>query len=201
VIIYPYTTSDLVNTGNVPSDGKYVRAIHFNRLFSEISALQSALGPGERLYGSTASLDARLDGEMNEDGTLERELLTDSDESGNKLGSTRYWDSQKADTQLSIPGSTAGQTEFIRLAYSAWDEPPAFFCCWGDDDNIWELNAARDLINGVSEVGVQVAFRKFNGGSIDATIDGEVHWLAVSRNRRTWQGGRAWALPPVRTGS
>lgn len=200
-VIYPYRLSDLTATGNVPVDGAAVRGVHFNRLFREISAIQAALGPGDRLRGDYSTLKARIGAEMQENGNLTSELLGEPDRSGNKLGSTVFWDSQQEAVTFSIPGTPDGDRYFVRMAYTAWDDPPVFLCAYADSTNGWQAEAARLLVYDESEIGVSVNVRRFNGASVGSSISGDLHWLAVSRETKVWAGNKAWGLPPIRTGS
>lgn len=203
-VLYPYTLSNLDGAGTIPLDGEPVRAVHFNRLFRELVSIEAALGNGRQLRGDAAAgptLDDRLSGEMAQDGGLEREMLTDDDPSGNRRGAVRFFDSQVEDIITTEPSSTNISNIFIKLAYSAWDEPPCFFFIMGADAGTWQADWARRMITATSEVGARINVRRFNGASLQNTIDGELHWLTVSRNFKVWEDNVAWALRPVRTGS
>lgn len=199
MVIYPYTLSNLSGAGAVPADGKPVRAVHFNRLFREISGIESALGNGRQLRGDSTvgpRLADRLS-ELNADGSLKRELITDDDYSENKRGAYRYFDSQVE----SVTFTTSSMRTTVKLAYSVWDEPPAFFFTYGNTAGTWEPNLARRLMLGISEVGCRLEGRKFQGNPVDATTNLHVHWFAVSRSLKVFEDNVAWAIRPVRTGS
>lgn len=198
---YPFALSTLATTGDRPADGKPIKASHFNRLFSEISALESAIGTNPQ--GNKTSLKSRLAVYLNDDGAYKRAFLCEDDPSGNKRGTTRFWDSQVDSVTINAGAVTGGKPlVFIPLAYSAWDDPPVFVACWqrtaaqGYRD---ELTMNQILAS--SEVGVNYDVRKFDGTSINTADPEKLAWVCVSRNLKVWEEDVAWCLPPARTGS
>lgn len=198
---FPFSLAQLSSTGARPIDKRPVYAVHFNRLFQEVTAIEAAIGLNPQ--GNKTDLKTRLAVYLNNDGTYKRALVCEDDPSGNQRGTTRFFDSQVESITIN-PSSTAGAKPlvFVPLAYTAWDDPPVMVVCWqrtiaqGFNDNL-----TRNQILAISEVGMNLDVRKFDGHSIDASDAEKLAWIAVSRGLHVWEEDVAWCLPPARTGS
>lgn len=198
---YPFSIATLSSTGAKPTDKKPIYASGFNRLFAEVTALEAAIGLNPQ--GNKTDLKTRLAVYLNADGTYKRAVVCEDDPSGNQRGTTRFFDSQVDAITINAGGVTGGKPLiFVPLAYSAWDVPPVFVLCWqrtvaqGYRDEL-----TRNQILAISEIGVNVDTRKFDGHSIDTSDAEKMAWIAVSRNLHVWEEDVAWCLPPARTGS
>jgi hypothetical protein len=198
---FPFALATLSSTGSRPIDKKPIYAIHFNRVFYEITAIESAIGLNPQ--GNKTDLKTRLAVYLNNDGTYKRGFVCEDDPSGNQRGTTRFFDSQCESVTIN-PTSTVGGKPliFVPLAYSAWDEPPVMVCCWqrtiaqGFSDNL-----TRNQILAISEVGMSYDTRKFDSTNINTADAEKLAWIAVSRSLHVWEEDVAWCLPPARTGS
>ncbi len=196
-VLYPYTLPDLNGSGARPTDGKPIRAVHFNRSFREITAIQAALGEGDQLRGDLASLKARLAVNMNNDGSLKQEMICDNDQSGNERGGYRYFDSEAKIASLS-----AGKTRvLVRLSYTHYREPPVFIGCVAHANaDTWLANVASQAVEAVSEIGCRLTLRQSDGSAPTAAVSFRYHWLTISSEPIVWEDNVGWAMKPVRIG-
>jgi len=206
-IYYPYAFSSLGTKGNIPADGdaqQYVQARHLNRLFREVSAIESVLGVG--LSGTHADLKTRLSQNLGDGGlaygTPAAEMACEGDPSGGTSGTTRYFDAQGHSVTFPNNENPAKQrARLLRLAYTAWDVPPVVHFTLNSTAQKPELNG-RQAIIAISEVGVQVMFSRHDGSwTEDESIGGWLAVLAISRDPMVYEEDAAWILPPVRTGA
>ena len=197
---FPFAIATLSSTGDRPTNGRPIRDHHFNRLFAEVNALESAIGLNPE--GSLADLKTRLAVSMNGDGTYKKELLGPDDPSGNKRGTTVFADTQWTDATINSASITGGKPNvFIPLAYSPWDEPPVFIGCWQNTNaSGYDTDLALHVILAISEVGVNYDVRNINGTVPNTAKTRNVAWLCLSRSLQVWEDDVAWCLPPARTG-
>ena len=201
---YPAAVATLSTTGQRPADGKPWLAVHFNRLFAEIIAIEATLGIGNvPPRGAVADLKTRLAAGTNDRGTVKRELLCEDDPSGNQRGTARFWAPQQRSIVFNPKNASGAPPDgFYKLPYSVYDdEPPAFFACIGRPDASGFANAKAILaIDSISQIGVVIDVRSQAGAAPTASTTETIYGLAISRNLRIYDDDRKWVVPPGRSG-
>lgn len=192
---FPYSVATLSSTGARPINGRPVHAVHFNRMFQEVTALEGAIGPNP--HGTQASLKARLAVAMNDDGTYKKELVCEDDPSGNQRGTCRYLYSTEYDVEFIGGGGLVTAEGIIPLHYTAFDEPPVVIVC--AMETAFSDTMARMQLKAVSEVGATIDCRTFNNSS-GAGGSNPVIAVAISTQLKVFEEDVAWFLPPARTG-
>lgn len=195
---FPYSIATLTTGGGVPTNGTPVHARDFNRLFSETTALESAIGKNPQ--GNKTDLKTRLAVKLNDDGTYKKELVCEDDPSGNARGTTRFmWMDERSVTSERDLVIGLFTDLFLRLPYTTYPSPPV--CLFSIEPASSFDNMERLQISFVSEVGVVVDARTNGGGSPGAAHAVTVTLVAISRDLQVWEDDVPWAIPPVRTGS
>jgi len=195
---FPYSIAVLTSGAGVPANGTPIHARDFNRLFSEVAALESAIGPNPQ--GNKTDFKTRLAVALNDDGTYKKELICEDDPSGNSRGTTRYLYANLQSTTFEVDAlsSVAGEG-FFKLPYTPFSDPPIFiFCISGAGARI---DVERMQIKSISEIGVVIDARKHGGSGNVAPFTDDMHGFAISNELNVWEDDVAWGLPPVRTGS
>jgi hypothetical protein len=193
---FPYQLANLLGDGSRVLDGEPIRAIHFNRLHREIVAIQSVLG--KDIEGGLSNLKARLALEMNGDGSYQREVLVEDDQSGNSFGARRYLDTQQQDFS-----PVDDLTYALNVGYTIFDDPPVvFLCAQVDSADAYRVGMARKFLTEVTPEVVRVWFNDYDGGGPSGQPFTEtMAWVAFSGALHTFPNDRSWGMPPIRSGS
>ena len=198
---YPYALATLSSTGDKATNGRPIRPNHFNRIFNEVNALESAIGPNPQ--GSKTDLKTRLSQYLNDDGTYKQELVCEDDPSGNSRGSARYlnvalWAANTVKrTLISATGLTYYQTTMVPLPYTAFDDPPVVLACIKSASAETEFERAQILAS--QPFVVTIDYRNHAGGTVGGATK-DIIVLAISQLLKTFEEDVAWCLPPARTG-
>ena len=202
---YPAALATLSTTGQRPLDGRPLLAVHFNRLFAEILALEATLGIGNvPPRGAKADFKTRINAGLNDSGTVKQELLCEDDPSGNQRATARFWAAQQRNVTFN-PKNVAGAPPdgFFRLPYAVYDdEPPAFLACVARLDAGGFSDAKAILnIDSISQIAVVLDCRT-QAGAAPGVSDSETVWsVALSRNLRIYDDNAKWVVPIGRSGS
>jgi len=193
---YPFAASGLSTGGAIPSDGRPVRAEHFNRLFRAVVALEAAIG--KDIEGNESDLKTRLAVEMHGDGELRRSVMCEDDPSGNQAGTRRYWDAQQQNVDI----GTSGRTFPMSIGYTLFDEPPVCMaCCHQTQSQGYNEDQSRRLLVDIAPENVRLYFGRIDGTGPISVVTRAVAWLTVSQNLHVYENDKTWVLPPTRTGS
>ena len=187
---FPYSIAVLTSGAGVPANGTPIHARDFNRLFSEVTALESAIGPNPQ--GNKTDLKTRLAVALNDDGTYKKELICEDDPSGNKRGTTRYMYPIGQTIEIKTGRS------FVKLPFTTFANPPVFIFCY--ELTAFKFDADRIQIYDISEIGAVLDNRSIGGGTA-STHSEDLYAFAISNELNVWEDDVAWGLPPVRTGS
>lgn len=191
---YPYQLAGL-STGAVPTDGRPIREIHFNRIFAEVSAIQATLGKG--IEGNETDLVSRLDLQMNPGGALMNEIICEDDPGGNSKPTRRY-----ADTGTEPFTPDVNETFPVSIGYTLFDRisPAFFFTVHTTTADGFINNMSRRFVTLSSPEAVRIFFSQIGGG-VFTPAETDVAWFAISSEIHILEDDVAWAAPPVRTGS
>ena len=196
-IRWPFVLADLTGSGFVPVDGDPIRDKHFNRLFSELVALQGGIGKNPQ--GTAASLKARLAGAMNDVGTFHSEVLCEDDPSGQERGCRRYVDTQWF---THATGSNQASGSLARFGYTLFREPPVLLSQVHTSNAAGFIDGvANHFILAISEVAANLQFRTVAGGAPPASTTVRAAWMAFSASLEIFAEDEAWTAPPIRGGS
>lgn len=196
---FPYSIAVLTTGNGVPSNGTPVHARDFNRLFSEVTALEAAIGKG--IAGNKADLKTRLAIDMNDDGTYKKELLCEDDPSGNKRGTARFLHGNISTGTIELNKVLNVYVDlFFKLPYCLYPSPPVVISWLGSTVAGHQVGLERPQIRAISEVGVLLEVRDHAGGAAGA-LSYNVHFFALSLDLEVFEDNVPWAIPPVRTGS
>jgi hypothetical protein len=201
---YPYSIATLSSTGDKATNGRPIRPNHFNRLFKEVNALESAIGLNPQ--GSQADLKTRLTQYLNDDGTYKKELVCEDDPSGNNRGSARYinlgaWAGNTVKkTLIQLGGVTYLATTMIPLPYTAFDDSPVTICCIRSTSAVLASYERLQIL--ASQPFVVTIDCRGHAGAVfgGATLSIDFVVMNISQFIKTFQEDVAWCLPPARTG-
>ncbi len=171
------------------TDGDLIRSDPFNLLHQEVTTLQGVLG--RRIAAEAASLAARLDVHMNQDGTFKQELLLD--DVGGGSGSRRYF--------CCVHGGAVspGSSTIANLPATLFPEDPLVITGEWNDRTSASVYDARGtfMVTGLAPTGLSALL--FNDGG---TANG-AHYLTalVFSEPEIFDAQARFVAPPWRSGA
>jgi len=176
-IRYPFVVATMIN----PLDGECPRDQDFNRIYTELNAIEATLGVN--VHGTATNLASRLNQTMQPnpaggEGWPKNGVVCEDDPAGGKRGTRRWYVQNIEDTVVWGTGSEAGEKS-IGFPYNIFDAPPIVCFSIGIQTSAQALPLATSMLQTVSKH--LVRFKAYNNTGAPTSQVCKIVYLALGQ--------------------